>query len=70
MEIKIEAAINQNYIIGKSYCPGILSGETYHFDELIKTAIDNSFITLSSKKNFFIYDLNGELKLHGQAANG
>lgn len=56
-------AINQFYVVGFSYIPGIQPGEKYHWQELVKAAAVNDMQTLSSKQNFFIYNADGTQKL-------
>jgi hypothetical protein len=55
--------IDQLYVVIVSLVPGILQGEVYHHNTLISAAAENKLATLSSTKNFFIYNEDGKQKL-------
>jgi hypothetical protein len=62
METAIQS-IDQVYVVGVSFVPGILPGEIYHWNALLAAANSNQLQTLSSTKNFFIYSGDGKQKL-------
>lgn len=68
METAIQS-IDQVYVVGISYVPGILAGEIYHWNALLAAANSNQFQTLSSTKNFFIYSGDGKAKLLSASAD-
>jgi hypothetical protein len=56
-------AIDQTYVVGFSFVPGIKAGEEYHWNALLNAAVENNLQTLSSSRSFLAYNRDGSAKV-------